>query len=378
MKFVAKTVFVLVLGFFFLGAAGKTKTVMFVGDSITAGTGATVKEARFATEAVRLLNEKRDGFTYVEKNIGVSGSCLCPAVGPRPQDAVYPNKLKEVIAARPEIVVFQIGTNDQTAHSSISDFALSYRMLIREAKAALPGSAIFCITVPPNDRKGEKAAFHDISNTIIQEVAAQEGVSIIPIHTLMDDKLQNDFDADGLHPNNYGHRNIAIIVADAIRAKRVQSSDKFDFSMRRAGKYRIMGYEIFIPENSAKDGVTCFEGISKDGFEYSSFGEVLVTSPYHAYNKPVDFTYNGVARQKEEENTDPNNPDARNTRRNNYSTSSWNNNNDDQAPGIDKVTYRYDKERNMYSIKLPSTNGKKIKVTFVPMAPQAPQAPQAR
>ena len=94
MKFVAKMVFVFVLGLIFVpGAFGNNKkTVMFVGDSITAGTGATVKEARFATEAVRLLNEKRDGFTYVEKNIGVSGSCLCPAVGPRPQDAVYPNK----------------------------------------------------------------------------------------------------------------------------------------------------------------------------------------------------------------------------------------------------------------------------------------------
>jgi len=305
-----------------LGAAGNdTRTVMFVGDSISCGVGASHNSKRFTTVAVKLLNNDQSGVKYLEKNIAVSGSCMAENLWPIPNSSAYPHKLQHVIAAKPDIVVMQHGVNDQTAHSSIGDFAWSYRQFVREAKAALPDTIFVCMTITPTRRGGEMALFHDTSNTVIQEVAAKEGMILVPIHQKMDGKL-NLF-PDGLHPNDEGHRMIAENLVAAIKENHPQSAGCFDFSMRRNGTFRIMGYVFFIPEATAEKGITSFYSISKEGFTYSSYGDVTVSSPFCIYPKEI------------------------------------------KCFGTENALFRYDKYHRSYSVKLPSTNGKKVTISFL-------------
>ena len=263
------------------------KTILFAGDSISCGVGAKSPENRFSTQTVKLLNENSDGILYVEKNIAVSGSTLCDSKWPEDNVSAYPDKLQALIDAKPDIAVIQHGVNDQTTHSSIGDFGWSYRQFIREAKAALPDTTFVVLTITPTNRRGELALFHDITNTIIQEIAAREGLLLAQINLALDQKI--DLFPDGVHPNPAGHRIMAETVAATIRENRPQSPEKFDFIMRRAGHHRIMSYVISISEATAQAGISCFYGISRDGFTYSSYGPVTFESPFRHYLEPAKF-----------------------------------------------------------------------------------------
>lgn len=300
--------------------ASRTQTVMFVGDSISCGVGASSPKARFSTVAVKMLNNNEAGIKYVEKNIAVSGSCMCQTLWPIPRASAYPDKLKSVIAAKPDIVVMQHGVNDQTTHSSIGEFAWSYRQFVREAKAALPDTRFIILTITPTRRGGELARFHDESNTIIQEIAAREKIMLAPVHWKLDGKLE--LFPDGLHPNDAGHRIIAETLVETILKNQPMSPEKFNFIMRRAGTYRLMEYVFFIPEKSAKAGISCFYDISKEGFTYSSFGDITVSSPFRIYPREINCF------------------------------------------GVENAAFQYNKYHNSYSVKLPSTGGKPVKVSF--------------
>jgi hypothetical protein len=233
--------------------------------------------------------------------------------------------LQKAIEAKPDILVFQHGVNDQSTLSSIGDFAWSYRQLVREAKAALPNTTIVCLTITPTRRGGENAQFHDISNTIIQEIAAKEGVLLAQVNQALDGRL--DLFPDGLHPNDSGHRIMGETVAKTILANRPIPAGKFDFVMRRKGEHRIMGYKIIISENTAKKGITCFYGVDKDGFEYSAYGDVTVIYPQLIFPKPVSCKLEGL----------------------------------DAA-----FSCTYDKYHRRIVVKLPATGGKLVKVVIVP------------
>lgn len=301
------------------------KKIVFIGDSISYGVGSSAKENRFTTMTVRLLNDSGDGITYTEKNTAVSGSTFCQSSWPAEKISAYPDRLRYIIATKPDIVVLQHGVNDQTAHSSIGDFGWSYRQFVREAKAALPDTAFFCLTITPTNRKGEMAQFHDITNTIIQEVAAKEGISVVQINQALDGRL--DLFPDGLHPNDAGHRIMAETLAKAIRENRRQEPGKFDFVMRRAGHYRIMGYIITVSEAAAKAGMSCFYGISKDEFCYSSYGPVTLDSPFRLYLEPVKCQ---------------------------------------SASDIAVPAGTWNEYRRALTVKLPATGGKVVKVKIVP------------
>lgn len=308
------------------GAAEKTtRKVVFIGDSISYGVGASAKDKRFTSVAIKMLNESGDGITYMEKNTAISGSTFCQSQWPAAKISAYPDRLRYILTVKPDIVVLQHGVNDQTAHSSIGDFGWSYRQFVREAKAALPETTFVCLTITPTKRRGEMAQFHDITNTIIQEVAAKEGILAAPINLALDGRL--DLFPDGLHPNDAGHKIMAETLVKTLKENRPQSPEKFDFFMRRAGHHRIMGYVLSISDAAAKAGMTCFYGISRDEFAYSSFGPVTFDSPFRLYLEPVKCqSEDGIA----------------------IPAGTWNN------------------YRRALTVKLPSTGGKIVKVKIVP------------
>ena len=164
------------------------------------------------------------------------------------------------------------------------------------------------------------AQFHDLSNAIIQEIAAKEGMILVPVHRVLDGKME--LFPDGLHPNDQGHKLIAETVAAAIRENHPQNKEKFDFGVRRSGTFRIMEYVFYIPPKTAEAGFTGFYEISKEGFTYSSYGDVTVSSPFRIYPKEISCI------------------------------------------GAENAVFKYSKYHHSYSVKLPATGGKKVKVLF--------------
>ena len=85
------------------------KKIMFVGDSISVGVGASNKENRYSTVAVKMLNEAAGRTAYKELNIAISGSTMTDQPWPSKHASGYPYRLKNVLKVKPDILVIQHG-----------------------------------------------------------------------------------------------------------------------------------------------------------------------------------------------------------------------------------------------------------------------------
>jgi lysophospholipase L1-like esterase len=277
-----------VSGMLLLAAA--EKKIVFVGDSISCGVGASPKEMRFSTVAVKLLSE--NGGKYVEKNIAVSGSTMSNQPWPSATASGYPHRLKDVIREKPDILVIQHGVNDNGVRLSLAEYVWSYREFIRSVKKALPATRIVCMTITPAWRSAAAELHLAMASTAIQEIAARENCVVVQINQALDGK--REFFPDRLHPNNDGHRLMAETLAAAIKADRVRKYDCFDFAIRRAGTYHICGWTFEISAEAEKGGYTVFRDMGKGGFTYSSFAPVKIISPMNYYYAPFTGKAEGI------------------------------------------------------------------------------------
>lgn len=278
-----KKLFTLLISAAALMLAGAEKKIVFVGDSISCGVGASPREMRFSTVAVKLLAENSG--KYIEHNIAISGSTMSNQAWPGRTTSGYPYRLKDVIAAKPDIVVVQHGVNDNGTRCSLAEYFWSYRQFIREVKAALPNAGIVCMTITPVWRSPENMHYMATVNTGIQEIAAKENCIVVHIEQALNGERK--YFPDALHPNNDGHKIMAETLAAAIRENRVQKEDDFDFVIRKAGSYNICNWTFEVSAEAAKGGFTVFRNIGKNGFTYSSHGPVKVISPMNYYGTEV-------------------------------------------------------------------------------------------
>ena len=121
------------------------KKILFVGDSISVGVGASSKETRYTTLAVKMLNDAAGRKAYEELNIAISGSTMTTHLWPRKQASGFPYRLPDVIAAKPDIVVVQHAVNDNAIGCSLGEFGYSYRTFIKEVKITITKLAIALI-----------------------------------------------------------------------------------------------------------------------------------------------------------------------------------------------------------------------------------------
>ena len=87
-----KKLFTLLISAAALMLAGAEKKIVFVGDSISCGVGASPREMRFSTVAVKLLAENSG--KYIEHNIAISGSTMSNQAWPGRTTSGYPYRLK--------------------------------------------------------------------------------------------------------------------------------------------------------------------------------------------------------------------------------------------------------------------------------------------
>jgi lysophospholipase L1-like esterase/pimeloyl-ACP methyl ester carboxylesterase len=189
--------------------------VSCVGDSITAGSGASSVFQSYPSQLARML-----GKGYDVENFGDSGTTLLKN-GDKPYQKM--TTFPAALASKPDIVIIMLGTNDTKPQNwRLKDhFAADYKDLIEQFKN-LPAKPRIFIGLPPvifgAGRYGITEGPLDEELPIINRVAQEEGCSTINIHAATEGK-QALF-PDSVHPNDDGAKLLADAVYTALTGKK--------------------------------------------------------------------------------------------------------------------------------------------------------------
>lgn len=171
-----------------------TKTILFFGDSLTAGLGLDPNQAFPA-----LIQKRLDslGYTYQVVNAGLSGETT----------ASGRNRLDWVLRQPVEIFVLELGANDGLRGIPLSETRKNLEAMILEVRQKYPGARIVLagMQLPPNMGPEYTGEFQDLFPQLAQKHQAMlipfllEGVGGVP-------ELNQ---ADGIHPTAEGHAVVA-------------------------------------------------------------------------------------------------------------------------------------------------------------------------
>lgn len=195
MSFIKSLIFILLL---FSGqqALAKEVTVVFVGDSLTAGYGVE-KHHAFPF----LIGEKfKQAKTFSVKviNGGVSGSTTANGQA----------RMKWFFKAKPDVIVIALGANDGLRGVKIEDSFKNLEQAIQMAKQKNIQVLIMGMQMPPNYGQEYRKSFKEM----FPKLAKQNKVPLVPfmLEGVAGEKELNV--ADGIHPNEKGHQKIANLI----------------------------------------------------------------------------------------------------------------------------------------------------------------------
>jgi acyl-CoA thioesterase I len=189
----------------------RTVRILAIGSSSTAGVGATSPSRTYVARLETDLEDAIKGTDFEVVAHGLSGEIA--------QGAADRMK-REVEDVKPDLVIWQVGTNDATRRVALDGF----KNCVRNTLAWLQDQKIDVILINP--QYGEtlvKDAYYEEVVTAIAEIARETQVPLVDRFDAMR-KLQRergahfDLSADGLHMNDEGYRHLAKHVAATIIA----------------------------------------------------------------------------------------------------------------------------------------------------------------
>jgi acyl-CoA thioesterase-1 len=184
-------------------AAAQTNSAPIIacfGDSLTAGHGVEPGHA-YPDYLQKLLNEH--GYPYHVVNLGISGNTS--------KDGV--ERLKDVLALHPRIVVLEFGGNDGLRGLPLNVTKQNLDQMIATLRKAGIKVVLAGITLPPNYGQDYIQQFNDLYASL----AKKYGIPLIPF------LLKNVYDVpgsmqdDGIHPTAQGSKQVAANVFGVMR-----------------------------------------------------------------------------------------------------------------------------------------------------------------
>ena len=176
-------------------------TVLFLGDSLTAGLGVEPEEAYPHLLGAMLA---RDGLADARViNGGISGSTSASA----------PGRLRWYARVKAEVLFLALGANDGLRGLSVAELAKNLETVIVEAKGQGMRVLLAGMELPPNYGEGYTAEF----SRVYRDLAARHGLPLLPFLLEGVGGVAELNQADGIHPNAKGHRRIAAHVYPFLR-----------------------------------------------------------------------------------------------------------------------------------------------------------------
>lgn len=182
--------------------AQSSQTILFFGDSITAGLGVQQEQAFPA-----IIQEKIDSLAlnYEVINGGLSGETSAGGV----------RRIDWILRRDIDIMVLELGGNDGLRGIDLSSTKDNLQQIIDKYRAKNPNGQIILagMQVPPNLGQEYTSQFQEI----YPELAEENDLPLIP---LIMNKLGGEEDliqGDGIHPTPKGHEVIAETVWDVLK-----------------------------------------------------------------------------------------------------------------------------------------------------------------
>lgn len=170
------------------------KTVVFLGDSLTAGLGVQPSEAFPALVAEKI---RAAGLPYAVENAGLSGDTSAGGL----------RRIDWLLQRRIDLLVLELGANDGLRGLDLKSMKANLQAIIDKTKAKNPQVKIVLagMQVPPNLGADYAQGF----KRVFDELARENNATLIPflLEGVGGERELNQ--ADLIHPSPAGHRIIA-------------------------------------------------------------------------------------------------------------------------------------------------------------------------
>lgn len=170
------------------------KTILFFGNSLTAGYGLEPAEAFPA-----LIQHKIDslGLEYTSVNAGVSGETSAGGNG----------RIEWILKSSVDVFVLELGANDGLRGIPITETKKNLQAIIDKVKTKYPQAKLVLagMQVPPN----MGAKYSNEFRTMFVDLATQNNMSLIPFLLEGVGGVKSLNQQDGIHPNVEGAKIVA-------------------------------------------------------------------------------------------------------------------------------------------------------------------------
>lgn len=182
-------------------SASPVKTILFFGDSLTAGYGLSTEEA-FPALVEKRINEKEKRCKVI--NAGLSGETSAGGLA----------RIDWILRQPIDIFILELGANDGLRGLPLDQTEKNLQAIIDKVKAKYPKTKIVLagMMVPPNMGTDYTTKFQ----TIYPTLAKNNNSTLIPFLLKGvggDEKLNLP---DGIHPNPEGHKIVASTVYNTL------------------------------------------------------------------------------------------------------------------------------------------------------------------
>jgi acyl-CoA thioesterase I len=186
----------------------RTIRVLAIGSSSTVGVGASSPAKNYPAQLEAILERTFRNLDVVVVNRGVSGEVAAQSAE---------RLRREVAENKPDLVLWQVGTNDALGRVPIEGF----KSVVREAMQWLKGQAVDTVLIglqySPRVAQDESAT---AIRRAIRDLAAEEGVLLVRRYEAMqfiaNTKEGELLSGDDLHQNDLGYRCMAEHIARAL------------------------------------------------------------------------------------------------------------------------------------------------------------------
>lgn len=184
----------IIVGFLLFQAATNPKTILFFGDSLTAGYGLSPEEA-FPALIEKKINSNGKKTKVV--NAGLSGETSAGGF----------SRIEWILRQPIDIFVLELGGNDGLRGLPLDQTKKNLQGIIDKVKAKYPQCKIVLagMMVPPNMGKEYTEEF----KKIYPDLASKNKATLIPFLLEGVGGIQKLNQPDGIHPNAEGHQIIA-------------------------------------------------------------------------------------------------------------------------------------------------------------------------